>query len=213
MEHNPRKLSNRSRRNNRSGKNRDGVIKGNISFLTNVTFTSVAAVQLTMDNSICLALAELDSVYRFFRWTRVKVTIYQAILGTGTAIAAWYIPSGVNTAPTSIVDCEAEHMTYTTIYTSNAMLTVPQSFVIPRRSLINEVQWFLTSGAGGIAELDGPGRLAFATTTSVTSATYRFKLDVDYEFKGILEPSINMLAESQKRLTDIRRKMEADNTE
>jgi hypothetical protein len=195
----------RQPRRNRSRGQKDTIARGTIKFYDSLLITSSAVKETKLINSLALSLSELAATYRYFRYTRVKITAYPPPSALSTGVALWYVPSGVLTAPTSIADAEGEHLIW--VGADNYQM-VPLTMTIPRKALINEVEWFITQDSGGVDELDTPGYLLAAVTSSTTT-TIRVVFEIDFEFKGLVEPSVLLLQQRERALLLNRRDRES----
>jgi hypothetical protein len=162
--------------------------KGQVSFLTSATLSSSSGA-FFIGAQMCAVTQALASVYRLYRFNRVKVTLLPEVINAASAnvgaIAVWYSPTLLNTAPTNVFDAEAQHMTV-----GSQTCRVPRSFTIPRDALRTVVDWFATEDDATETSLNRMGAVYIMTSTVSETPTLFFEVTVDYEFKEPLDAAV-----------------------
>ena len=147
---------------------------------------------LALDYSAFDVTTKLSSVYRYYRFTHLKFTVYPA--GLNNVTFQYVAGGGSDTAGAADNNMESKYVDVST----NA-IAVPRSITVPREDLIQNQPWFITELDAtdpyleciGTIFLEGTGTDAFAC-----------KLEVDYEFKFPMASELS-LALKPKRLSEV----------
>lgn len=187
-----------SRRKTKSGGMRDWV-----KFNTVTTLSSgVGVVQL--DSQTCDIFTNLSSVYRYYRFTRVKVKVHPFYGSAGEYLVVLYYPED-STIPAAIADGEMKQMAL-----QSSASRVPQSFTIAEETLRTPHLWRITEDDASEASLDRYGDIWIGSTNTSSTISVLLEFVVSYEYREPMESTIVGTLEeriqSQERKRDERRK-------
>ncbi len=117
----------------------------------------------------------LGTVYRFWRFTKLKMTLYPMASSNNNIIAQYVAGGGSTTAGAADGQQESKHVVVMTNTTA-----VPQSFVLNHGDLITNQPWFITEVDATDSYLDVAGNIFFEGNGT---ESIQVKFDIDYEFK------------------------------
>ncbi len=174
------------RRGNPSGGN---VIRGTITFpaIHTTDANGGGSVQLSCIAPASTALNALQSVYRLYRFTRVKLTV----LPYGGRLVVGYTPGQPISTPIAYSDVEARK-----VVMLNSITTVPATLLLSRSDLKTDHEWFVTEQAATEASAEFMGSIVFHTGAATTTVEYL--VEIDYEFQGISDVVLIGYANSKK---------------
>ena len=169
-----------SRNRARTARNND-IISGRIVRVFSFPLT-LGEGKIALSSDSTPSLKVLSSLYRLYRFTRVKVTFLPYHKGSAyndEVISVQYTPS----SPTSAIpfaDNESAHLT-----AQSYNCTVPMSFVVDQSALTTDHQWFITENEATEESADVIGSLLISSSDTGSSMGVNLIVEIDYHFKGM----------------------------
>ena len=174
------------------------VVKGKIQSFHLITMTTGDG-SLSIDDLVSDVTADLGLVYRYYRFTRIKVTCVGSNSATLHTIA--YAPPQTNLSAYNVLE-SAFLMVY-----NAAVNTLPLSFTVPFAFLQGLGNWLVTQqDANSNIDFERVGTILVSNAGSASGQCY-LKLDIDYEFRDPINAA--SLSERQKIRNAIRQKRKA----
>ncbi len=153
------------------------VIRGTISGYHPVVMSSGNG-SLTIDDLVSDVTADLGLVYRYYRFTRIKVTVVGSQNSGIHTIA--YAPPQANLSSYTLME-SAFLMVY-----NAAVMTIPMSFTVPWKFLQGLGNWLVTQqDANSNVDFEAVGSILCSNVLTATASVY-LKLEIDYEFRDPL---------------------------
>ncbi len=157
--------------------------------MKNVVCASNVATTYVRD-TISDELNALGTLYRWYRFKRMKVTLYPDSGSTFNAMA--FFGPNITNSVSSVGDFQSEYLAFSTAGTST-----PQSFTVPGDVLCAAHKWYITEGSGGATDTEDLGQVKFYSTTAAGSLYIKFS--IDYEFKLLEDSSVQNFARATLR--------------
>ncbi len=173
-----------------------GVSKVSLKFLNRGTLTNgVRQIALTSNGLGSSVISNIGDQHKWFRITRMEVLLYPPnSLATNEGVLLTYMPGADLTTPVDHSDVESPYVVYQLGGGASANLAVPAVRLrIPRAALISQVQWYATNSAATEPGLDTIGSLFLVSTLITYGGEVSVLIDVDVEFKGLLDPDVTSL--------------------
>jgi hypothetical protein len=169
-----RKGNNNRNRTRNGGSTRDQILRGQVQATRLSSFTG-GVISYTLAPSLTNITTELATVYRWYRFVDVKVTLYP-IATSQNNIVGGYVPGGNSTqASTNDGLFEARKI----IVLSNTT-QVPQCMHITRDELVVAHPWYVTE----IDAVDPNGDIqGFIKLEGNGTESFQIRFDIEYEFK------------------------------
>ncbi len=156
------------------GKKNDHAISGHVEKVAALT-TSTGLFSLSLDPTITNVTTNLANVYRYYRFTKIKFTLYPNSTSNYTA---QYLAGGGTTTYGAADDSKEGKI----VMAVGSFQTIPGHMHIPFGDLCNQTPWFVTDLDATDAYLDIVGYISIEMATS-GSGTVLYRMEVDYEFK------------------------------
>ncbi len=174
----------------RNGKSPHQPLKGHVELTAYRAFTS-GKLSLTVSPSLSNVMTELGSVYRYYRVTRLKFTIFPIPSSNSNIVAQWVAGGGSTTSGPADQSMESRRV----MGISNTT-AVPQHLIIERSDLVVTTPWFVTDTDATDEYLDIQGYIHIEGTANEAFLT---RIELDYEFKYPMATEL-ALASAQRQL-------------
>ncbi len=156
------------------GRKHDHAISGHVEKVAALT-TANGLFSLALDPTITNVTTNLANVYRYYRFTRIKFTLYPNSTSNYTA---QYLAGGGTTTYGAADDSKEGKI----VMAVGSFQTIPGHMHIPYEDLCNQTPWFVTDLDATDAYLDIVGYISIEMA-SAGSGTVLYRIEVDYEFK------------------------------
>ena len=171
----------------RTKKTNNNILAGHTERVLELQMTS-GKVTVSLDPTISSVLTSLSAVYRYYRFTALKVQVFP--LTSGVTKTLFQFVAGGGSTGSGAADGFMESK-YTNVITRNQ--AVPSQITISRSDLIQNQPWFITETDATDSYLDSPGALHFEAGTS-DIITVRLTIDYEFKFSMATELSFSRLA-------------------
>ncbi len=169
-----RKSNNNRNRTRNGGSARDQILRGQVQATRLSSFTA-GVISYTIAPSLTNITTELATVYRWYRITDLKVTLYP-IATSQNNIVGGYVPGGNSTTASA---ADGNYQARKIIVITNTT-QVPQRMHITRDELVVAHPWYVTetdavdpnADIQGYVQLEGNG-----------TESFQIRFDIEYEFK------------------------------
>ena len=172
----------------------EDIISGHTERTLSIGFTA-GLHTISIDPSVSNVCDTLGTVYRYWRFTRLKFTLYPMASSNNNVVAQYVAGGGSTTAGAADGRQESKHVVVMTNTTA-----VPQSFTLQREDLITNQPWFITE-LDSDEYLDVAGNI-FMEGNGTESIQVKFEIDYEYKFAKHDELSLARLVEKYERDAD-----------
>ncbi len=165
-----------NRRNGRkNGNGNTAIMHGHVQKTQVITTGAAGLYTFSLTPILTDVTTQLASVYRYYRFTKIKFTMYP---NTTSNFMAQYLAGGGSTT-VGVADGQMESKLVTAV---GAFLTVPQTMTITAKDMLNQVPWFVTDLDAVDEYIDTIGYIA-VENSSASALQLLVRWEVDYEFK------------------------------
>jgi hypothetical protein len=169
----------------RKRKREGGVIRGKTSYMAAVSLSNGVANLPLSDVSVGSDdIVTLASIYRYYRFKNIVLEFPAPEWSTASLIGVGFVSSPYYTAPAAFADIEA---TETCLLSASS--TVSTKYRVAGSMIHDAVNWFVTEGDATDTALETQGQFFFRSTV-ISSETIYFKITLEFEFRGMIDPSV-----------------------
>ncbi len=168
------------------------ITRGHVARSAGLTFVS-GAFTFTVNAALFGATNALQAVYRYYRFTKLILTIYPPPTTNNNLIACWAPGLGTISSIDNAIEGEK-------ILCISANTSVPQKLVLDFAELTpGPWKWFFTNSKGDTSE-NTQGQIFLEGTSS---QVFQFTLEAEYEFRyPELTNQITLLSDDEKVLLE-----------
>ena len=172
-------------------RNKNNILQGHVERVFELQMTSSKA-SIGLDPTISSVLTSLSAVYRYYRFTGLKVQVFPLTSGVTKTLFQFVAGGGSSTSGAADANMESK---YTSVITRNQ--AVPAQITVARSDLIQNQPWFITETDATDLYLDTIGYLHFEAGTS-DIVTVRLSIDYEFKYSMATELSFSRVANEKK---------------
>ena len=146
---------------------------------------AVGVSSIAIDSQIDATILNIASVYRYYRYTKLKVTLLPNPLTNGEAVIAQFTGGVSETIPPASGSLSAWGGEF--VCMSTVVQTVPTSFVVPRSGLRGAHNWYVTDPVLDNEEEHIQGYLYVGSTSFSDTDDVYLLIEAELEFSSLYD--------------------------